>query len=1083
VRKTFLLFLLLLVNIAEAQLIRQPITNFSPRDYGLSYSSYTYCVAEDNNGLVYVGTSYGILQFDGISWRYIPVKAGANITSLNVIDGVVYVGTHNDFGYLKADKSGQYFYKSILDDFTGKEYVFSSVWEILKWKDKIVFQAEEAIYIYDSNSIVEILPMMSFHLAFVVNDDLFVRERFIGLQKFQDNGFVDLDEGYLFADNRVLCMLPTKNNSILLVTREDGLWLLVDNDLSKVPLDEKTQGQLISSSILGGLVLDDGNFGLFTTKNGIIILDEHYAIKTNYNVNTGLSTSEIYDLIQDSYGNLWAATLKGPIRIQYTSPISTFSQTVGIYGTVQAVSFIENNIIVGTTDNLYISDEFGIKLFTEVTKINASVYSMADSPFGCWIAAANGIWLYSGNNLRQISRIEASSVLYVKEKNRIITAGNRGILILNAENGQVVKTITDVKIEDAYGMAYNFQQKPDRIEVWIGSRISGVYQLIINNDLSYSVEYYAGMEDGLENGWVCPYQVGKNIIFGTHRGSYRFVSAEELAYAMNDSTLLNSSLRGYFDASYFPKKSEDEAITAFHFNDSVSFAGLGYYVHSVNMTDSVSDSYHFKTIQLGRINVINKKDDFLIIGGDNGLSIVNLAMTKNRKYTPPHLMLRKIVIGNDSLIWRGDVTPDNKVIVIPYSMNSLIIELSSAYYDDGFGALYSYRNAAKESDYSFWLAQNIIPLSNLREGKYEFVFAAKSIRGEIGNEITIKIQILPPWYRSWWAYTSYIAILVLLIYLVIFLNIRRLKAKNKWLEEIVRQRTKEIVEKKEEIELQRDQIQTQKEEIEHNLKDIRASITYAQRIQSALLPKQEYMSSLLEDYFVLYKPKDVVSGDFYWITEVNEWIIAVAADCTGHGVPGAFMSMLGMSFLDQITSKKEFVNTAVLVQDLRNAIIQALKQTREEDSQVDGMDLSLIAINKNTNKCHWTGAYNPIWIIRSENIGKSFEEPEEVVEEIRGDKMPVAIYVRLDDFTNHELQLKKGDIIYMFSDGYVDQFGGPNKRKFNKRVLKKMLAESAGLSMSAQHDFLKKTIEEWLNPSEDLIYDQIDDIVVFGIKI
>jgi serine phosphatase RsbU (regulator of sigma subunit) len=1083
VNRLILFFLLLFAVSVNAQLLRQPVTNFSPRDYGLSYSSYTYCVAEDSSGLIYVGTSYGILQFDGISWRYIPVKAGANVTSLNVVENIVYVGTHNDFGYLKANKSGKYEYKSLLDEFPLDDNKFTAIWKILKWDSKIVFQAEEAVFIYDYESISAIKPMTSYHLAFAINDQLFIRERFIGLLKYDNGDFVDIPDGDLFADNRVLCMLPANQNEILIVTREDGLWLLENKGLSRIELNPNTKLLIDESIIFGGILLDDGNFAIFTLKNGVIILDENYRIKAEYSVNSGLATSEIIDLTQDNYGNLWAATLKGPIRIQYTSPISTFGEAVGLYGSVQAVAKADNKYLVGTSDNLYINDEFGVKTFSEISKVNASVWSIIETQFGWWIAAANGIWIYDNNTIKQVSRIEASSILFVDEKNWIVAAGNRGIQIINAKNGYPIKQIFDVKIEDAYGLAYTFNEKTSELELWIGSRISGVYQVIINSSHEYKHDYFAGMEDGLEDGWVCPFQIGRKIIFATHRGSFRFVSAEELSLVMNDSTISAKNLRGYFDNSFFPKNAEDEAVTAFYYSDSISYAGLGYYVHSVNMNDSLSDSYHFKTLQLGRINVINKKNDNLLIGGDNGLSIFDLSMIKNREYKTPNLLLRRIIIGKDSLIWDGDIHHENKVIVVPYSMNSLIIELSSTYIDNGFGALYSFKNTAKDSEYNRWLAQNIIPIANLREGKYEFVFASKNFRNEIGNEIYLKIQILPPWYRSWWAYTIYVIALILFVYLIIFLNIRRLKAQNKWLEEVVVQRTKEIVEKKEEIEVQRDQIQHQKEEIEHILKDIRSSITYAQRIQSALLPKSEYMASLLDDYFVLFKPKDVVSGDFYWITAVDDWVIAVAADCTGHGVPGAFMSMLGMSFLDQITSKKEFVNTAILVQDLRQAIIMALKQTREEDSQGDGMDLSLIAINQKTLKCHWTGAYNPIWIIRAESIGKPFEEAEEVVEEIRGDKMPVAIHVRLDDFTNHEIQLNKGDKIYMFSDGYVDQFGGPNKRKFNKRVLKKMLAETANLSMNEQHDFLKKTIEDWLNPSEDLVYDQIDDIIVFGIKI
>lgn len=308
---------------------------------------------------------------------------------------------------------------------------------------------------------------------------------------------------------------------------------------------------------------------------------------------------------------------------------------------------------------------------------------------------------------------------------------------------------------------------------------------------------------------------------------------------------------------------------------------------------------------------------------------------------------------------------------------------------------------------------------------------------------------------------------------------QQIEQKNDMLEEA----NEEIRSQKEEIEVQHDTVVKQKDFIEKQKTRIEDSIRYAKRIQNAMLPTNEDIKPLVDDYFILFQPKDVVSGDFYWATSESDWSIMVAADCTGHGVPGAFMSMLGISFLNQIISKKGFSNAARVLAELRELIIKALKQTYDEDSQVDGMDISLLAINKKTLTCNWAGAHNPLWIIKKDNINKAFDDIIDKVDVIKGDKMPVSLHVRMDNYTNHKISLNKGDKIYMFSDGYSDQFGGEKGRKINSKGFKKIIAEISHLPMEQQKSMLEEKLENWKNPENGRHFEQIDDVVVFGIEV
>jgi len=293
---------------------------------------------------------------------------------------------------------------------------------------------------------------------------------------------------------------------------------------------------------------------------------------------------------------------------------------------------------------------------------------------------------------------------------------------------------------------------------------------------------------------------------------------------------------------------------------------------------------------------------------------------------------------------------------------------------------------------------------------------------------------------------------------------KRLKMQN---EEILKQKS-EIEAKRDEISLQKDEITKQHAEITKQNKDIRDSIHYAKRIQVALLPSYEICEKVLKDYFVLFSPKDIVSGDFYWFSETEDKIIIVAADCTGHGVPGGFMSMLGMTFLNDIVNRKGVTEPDEILNQLRKEVINALQQEVKSKNELkDGMDIALLTLNKRTLWAEFAGAYNSLYLIRNG-----------VLQEIEADKMPIAIYAKMKPFNKQIFQAEKNDLIYLYSDGYVSQFGGPQKRKFMSSRFKELLVDIRFKTMFSQKETLWNTLIEWKNDE-----DQIDDILVIGIRV
>ncbi len=342
----------------------------------------------------------------------------------------------------------------------------------------------------------------------------------------------------------------------------------------------------------------------------------------------------------------------------------------------------------------------------------------------------------------------------------------------------------------------------------------------------------------------------------------------------------------------------------------------------------------------------------------------------------------------------------------------------------------------------------------------------------------------------------------ILILIFSFWLIKLYKAKKK-ANTILNVQNKEIKQQKEEISTQRDEIETQRDlvleqklYIENIHEEVTSSIRYAKRIQGALMTAKIQLNDVLSEYFIFFKPRDIVSGDFFWATKVKKWLIFCVADCTGHGVPGAFMSMLGISFLNEIVRKEEVTNAAEVLNQLRKNIITSLNQTYDisrnsSDVNVDdGMDISLCVLNTETLKLQFAGANNPLYIIRKLKAEsckvetQSFENNELSnlknfeLYELKGNKMPIAIHIHMESFTLQETQLQKDDLLYLFSDGYADQFGGLNNKKFRYKAFKELLISNSNKSLNEQKTILESNFENWKGNNK-----QVDDVTIMGVKI
>lgn len=440
---------------------------------------------------------------------------------------------------------------------------------------------------------------------------------------------------------------------------------------------------------------------------------------------------------------------------------------------------------------------------------------------------------------------------------------------------------------------------------------------------------------------------------------------------------------------------------------------------------------------------------------------------------------------------------------LPYNNNNLTFNFIGVHMQSHNHIKYQYKLEGLEENWSTITERTEAPYGNLPSGDYTFKVKAMNQSGVWSEPFEFKFEVRPPWWQTWWFKSLVVLVIVGSVIYYIKWRERKLQAEKEILEKTVEERTAEVVAEKKIVEEKNVLVEAQKHVIEEKHKEITDSINYAERIQRSFLATRQHLDTNLKrsdgastssatdrNYFILFKPKDVVSGDFYWSATLNNGHFALAtADSTGHGVPGAIMSLLN------ITSLEKAIETYTEPSDILNAtrkiIIERLKKDGSAEGGKDGMDCSLCVYDFKTLQLHIAAAHNPVWIVRpvtsktdAGGVSRSDSEKEAstgsvTVIEIKPDKMPVGKHDRQDvSFTQQLIELQKGDVVYTLTDGFPDQFGGEKGKKFMSKNLRELLAKNAHLPMEEQKQLLEETFSDWVGNLE-----QVDDVTIIGVKI
>ncbi len=1115
-RKIVILFILLIpglnstgqTNKYGVPLVKNYMTQLTPG------SEQNWCITKDNFGNIYLGSQdRGVTRYDGTKWTSIKIGKNPRIYSLESDSrGIVYVGAAFEFGYLQPDKRGNTEYISLasrLDSISEIKVVYSIVIE----NGKVLFLSPKFVYIYDivrdSLSKINLLKykLIDALRLVKVNDKLIIADNFGGLFELNDTVITQLPGGEFFKNKNCLVFLPYDHNRVLIGTFYDGVFLYdyKTGDVNSNFIDHNINEKLKQVSVYAGAMIKSGLYAFGTTNQEGILIFNHSGklVQQIRKENSALEDNTIYSMYCDymNDGELWFSTL-GYINKAYTNlPLTEFGDKQGIGSGVNKISNFHGD--------LYLSSDAGI------------LKSYTDEQNGTGFKKIEGI-------NTQVFPLE----IIKSEEGNILLAGSLNALLELSAKGKisnVEKNCTGLPVK--YPIVFNvkkiLQSSNDRSIVYLGLDAGGMVFLRFNGDhwsfinrdkkipgvISGIVEKKEGGLWILTDDPVALYSMeisGKDTLvlkYGRDKG-VPDIDINSINSFNNDIYLTtgNGMLKYLVPEDKFIP--DDSLTGGYSFHKSCQ----GIY------PDSDGDIW-FSGIDKNRIEMLFRKTKEGYIGYSGVLSLLPNVALMDIMYLDGKIFLLKsktvyvldkaglipdtttvnsffvrILAGSDSVVMqrtffktieKGKRIPQHSQIIgeVPeygFDMNEISFEWTTPYYTEELLTEYSYKLDGFDKEWSAWegisygntmeAQYSKRKYTNLPYGHYIFRVRAKTLTGLKGNELSYEFVILKPWYATIAALLGFIIIALIIIYLVIKAYTKKLINENIRLEGIVAERTAVVVKQKEELE---------------------SSIHYASRIQMALLPSEAILKENIKNYFVLFKPRDIVSGDFYWMTRKGDRLYIVAADCTGHGVPGAFMSLLGMSFLDEIIDKDSAPKANIILNELRLHVTESLKQVGDDDEAKDGMDIAILVIDFKTKMMEYSGAYNPCFKVRKLNEDDDINNQNSaskragfmsngkyLLETIYASKMPIGISLKMDEsFVFNEWPIEQVFHIIFFQMVTRINLGDLHGRKFMKKAFKEFILSIQDYPMDKQKELIDNNLKEWMGSTP-----QIDDILVMGIK-
>ena len=1070
-------------------------------------TSQTLDIIQDHRGLMYFANDDGIFEYDGIKISKWPLLYTQSLSVDE--DNIVRVGASDDFGYLYPNETGMLEYVSLASK-VPDSIAIDNIYKTYSIGNRTYYCSLYNIFIVEKDSIVKIvdLPENSFWAYPVGGDTLFIGN----MNEKGDEAFLYYDNYIHYTDlslkGGVYGIIPSKNGKYYASTGNKLFEISFDGEL---PKDLRTPNKAIDCVYKKHMPYGLALFGdsivmptVFDDKYNVAVFDKNLNFKLALNNNTGLGSSNAF-VCYPSGHLLWVGLDNCIAKVELGNSFYHFGQESGLNGAINDINKIDGKLYVSTNGGLFREDfdEYGLPSFKRVytyAALKTIKFKVPNSNKSITLAgtALNVIELKNGEvRLKddgtakdEIKHIDGYALFQSVHHPEFLYIGSKEGLLCYEYKKDGDKNWNE-KFEAFQGAEVSAIDEDANGNIWcVTSR--GIYKMTYDGKTLESYDEENGIPSLI---MTMVKNIGGKMFFFTEAGVYeldenssQFELSDYFGSVSTDTTHGILDIKPYKDmfvASCHDMANNKYWITLFKKDNN----GLCTIVNDLSFakpTSKQKGSLYFTYID-DENNLWLSLDDELLCYNPNRVD------PSNAYYNAPFdALIRQVLINDTTVLFGGTFTnetefgittkqPESSIIELPYSNNSLTFNFTSNFYDGEDQTEYSTMLVGDDKSWSRWKKSTEYSRMHLSEGRYTFMVKARNIYGIESSVAEYTFIINPPFYRTIVAYILYVILLVVLVYGIVKWNTRRLIEEKKKLEQKIAEATEEIRGQNVQLEQQKDEIEKQKDEIQ-------ASINYARRIQRALLTPDETIDKIFPDHFLLYKPRNVVSGDYYWFGQFGDNKVSIVADCTGHGVPGGFMSMLGMTNLNYIVGQE--LRPDEILNKLRNAIITSLRQkddapeptgdekadrraafaatVEKKDRSQDGMDVAMYVINEKEMTLSFAGANNPLVLIRDGEV-----------QVIKASKMPVGIYAKLDPFERVDMELKKGDCLYTFSDGFQDQFGYESGKKFMSKHLREVLLEIHQKPMAEQKEILNKTYEDWRGPADH----QTDDVVLMGVRI
>ncbi len=1033
---------------------------FHFREFGTEkgLDRYVYSINQDLDGYLWLATGGGLSRFDGISFRndLIPDSLresyfttgfrdsrghlwfGTNtegvllyyngdemevldvgdytsnkITGIiEAVDGSVIVATQNE-GLLKIDKKGPNRITHFSSD-------FGIVYSLGKTPDnKLLIGTNEGLFLYS-------MP-----------------------QGHQPPVLINKIEGFPSITVRSIYLSKT-SGSVFIGTRRGGVYILQKpegNDACTIqPLF--SDQDLLNLDVLSVIEDSDRNLWMSTNSRGLFKIQfPFYNVPevsyVRYHEGNGLGSDRTLCVFQDFEENVWVGTNGQGLAMLLDEAFTFISfEESGFGNSISAIS--------GDGRFYYLAGEKGILSVDKENGATIRLFSTGDGlPDGAINALHyiddgrlfigtenNGLYVLNTGTGRikpfyssSTDRLERQINFITNDDDRLWVATNQGILLFDLSTGAKVKTFSTRE-----GLPHNSIEHlylDEKRQLWLSTRSDVLYYL--TSDLQVKAADFASMGQSID--FRSALKTDKGDLWAATYGSGVLQFTEDTVYQFTGQTGLKTIYcYGIFKDGLnrlwvghrqgFSRIYEDEAI-------------IKQYGPDYGITGDANQNSGFLDA-----------DGKLLLGTSEGVMVYDYNNDKD-VLAPPKVNI-------SSLVFNDEVVPFSEHIVMPYNDYKVRIYFVGISFRDPGKVLYQYRMENYDPEWSDLSPLGYADFPRFEDGRYTFQLRAYNADFQTTEEpVSLTIMIKKPFWKTWWFVSAIFAAVIMAVIIIIKVRERNHKRLQAYLQKELTQRTREVVEQKEEIELKN--------------KEITDSINYAQRIQASILPPVRKLKDNFKGSFIFYQPRDIVSGDFYWWDRVNDdRFIIVCADSTGHGVPGAFMSMIGSTLIKDIVSRNVNIKPSELLETLDHEITNSLNQNIEVHASNDGMDIIVCEFNLKTRHLRFASAMRPIIMYHR---GEQYY--------IRGNRSSVggeAIEGKM--FEDQEYQLVPGDVVYLFSDGYPDQFGGPLGKKLKMVRLKNLLDDIHERGMDDQFNHIRKNFETWKKG-----YDQVDDVLFMGLQV